>query len=143
MSASGGRVPKRPAVAARAVAVAARRHPIAPWLPGEDADDSYDEVRHEGAPLAMMLLLLNVTTTMLSPLDDSDIRAGATGFNQTKTALALNALMVGPLRWTFKVVTVASSSCSVFSTTTARSGIQPSITNDVCTLGTAPFPRLC
>ena len=38
-----------------------------------------------------MLLLLILTTTMLSPLDDSDIRAGATG-NQTKTALALSAL---------------------------------------------------
>ena len=34
-----------------------------------------------------MLLLLTLTTTKLSPLDDSDIRAGATGFNQTKTAL--------------------------------------------------------
>ena len=29
---------------------------------------------------------------MLFPLDESDIRAGATGFNQTKTALALSAL---------------------------------------------------
>ena len=38
------------------------------------------------------MLLLTLTTTMLSPLDDSDIRAGATGFNHTKTALALSAL---------------------------------------------------
>ena len=39
-----------------------------------------------------MLILLTLTTPMLSPLDDSDIRAGATGFSHTKTALALSAL---------------------------------------------------